>query len=101
AMGLLRFLKEVRGWLLDAYEHEVFASGLLHEKLAIDRAPGLPPLMSVVFNLEPGNAAPATFAGLEVEAVEGATTPFAKRDLHVDAVETGDGIELICIFNRE
>jgi iturin family lipopeptide synthetase A len=41
-VGTLGFLREVRGWLLDAYEHEVFAYGRLHERRRTPRDPAAP-----------------------------------------------------------
>jgi amino acid adenylation domain-containing protein len=101
--GLLPFLKDVRGWLLDAYENEVFAYTRLQEKLDLPRGPGHPPLVNLVFNLEPrGKAADGDSADteLQVEAV-GAATPFAKFDLTIDTLDLGDEVELICLFNTD
>jgi amino acid adenylation domain-containing protein len=101
---LLAFVKEVRGWLMDAYEHEVFSYARLTEKLQVPRGPSIPPLVSVAFNLEPGGKAAdegsPKFAGMEVEPV-GAPVQNAKFDLNVDAVDEGDHIELICLFNAD
>ncbi|HEX2210651.1 MAG TPA: amino acid adenylation domain-containing protein [Longimicrobium sp.] len=98
------FLRDVRGWLLDAYEHEVFSYARLHEKLRIPRGPSIPPLISVTFNLEPGgkaqDEAPA-FAGVELETAGGAAAPFTKFDLALDAVDTGAEIDVSCLFNAD
>ncbi|MBV9107846.1 MAG: amino acid adenylation domain-containing protein, partial [Gemmatimonadetes bacterium] len=94
-------LKAVRARLLDAYEDEVFSYARLQERLRIARGPGVPPLISLVFNLEPGGGGPApTFGGMEMEAVD---TPAVSTtfDLDVDAVERGDAIELACTYNAD
>jgi amino acid adenylation domain-containing protein len=98
------FLKAVRGWLLDAYEDEVFSLARLTERLKIARVPGLPPLVSVTFNLEPRSTVAegrtSRFAGLAREEVSGREL-FARFDLHIDALELDDRIELLCRFNAE
>ncbi|HEV7589821.1 MAG TPA: amino acid adenylation domain-containing protein, partial [Longimicrobium sp.] len=104
--GTLGFLKQVRGWLLDAFEHEVFSYARLSEAQNIARDPSLPPLISVHLNLEPGvkpaaeGEAPA-FGGVEMEPVPGASVPFTRWDFHVDVVDTGSEIELYALFNAD
>jgi amino acid adenylation domain-containing protein len=97
-------LRAVRALLLDAYEDEVFSFARLQERLQLPRGPGAAPLISLVFNLEPGGgggggAAP-TFGGMAREAVAAPalSTPF---DLDVDAVERGAAIELACTYNAD
>ncbi|HEU4562407.1 MAG TPA: amino acid adenylation domain-containing protein, partial [Longimicrobium sp.] len=104
AAGVASFLKAVRGWLLDAAEHEVFAYTRLQEKLGAPRGPGDPPLISLTFNLEPRGpaaeqqaAAPAAPNGAPAAEL----ARFAKMDLIVDALELGDELELVCLFNRD
>ncbi|HYR10943.1 MAG TPA: amino acid adenylation domain-containing protein, partial [Longimicrobium sp.] len=100
------FFRDVRGWLLEAYEHEVFSYARLSQALPLAREPGLPPLVSVVLNLEPGGkgaaegGAPA-FGGVEVEVegITGADAPFTKFDLHIDVLDGGDAVEMICLYN--
>ena len=94
------FLRQVRGWLLDAYEHEAFSLARLAERLEIARGPGIPPLVSVLLNLEPGapddeGDAPGPAGGDE------APPRFAMVDLSIDAVERRGGVELICDFNAD
>jgi amino acid adenylation domain-containing protein len=101
---LSAFLREVRGWLLDAFEHEVFAYTRLQEKLRVPRGPGDPPLVTLVFNLEPPGQDTGIGAtepdGIRVEAV-GASAPFAKFDLTIDTLDLGEEIEVFCLFNRD
>ncbi|HET7232712.1 MAG TPA: amino acid adenylation domain-containing protein [Longimicrobium sp.] len=103
--GLLHFLRDVRGWLLDAYEHEAFSQARLQEKLQIPRGPGAPPLISVVFNLEPGGKASEgtgvpRFAGLPLEPA-GVPTLFTKIDLEVDTVDTGRELHLTALYSAD
>ncbi|HEX6909624.1 MAG TPA: aminotransferase class III-fold pyridoxal phosphate-dependent enzyme, partial [Longimicrobium sp.] len=96
------FLRGLKAALLDAYEHEAFSYARLAQAGAVARGPGVPPLISVTFNLEPGGGAahgPRAFAGIPVEPVRGASTPFTKFDLTIDAVDLGTSIELVFLFN--
>ncbi|MBB4634032.1 non-ribosomal peptide synthetase/type I polyketide synthase [Longimicrobium terrae] len=103
-IGAQRFMKQVRGWLLDAYEHEVFAYGRLHEKRQGRRDPSAAPLISVEINMEPG--APGgdgtpRFAGMEMAPVEGFGPAFTRWDIHIDAADTGSEFILHCTFNAD
>ena len=104
ATRLHEFLAEVRRSLMDAYEHEVFALGRLTEKIDIPRGPGLPPLVSVVLNVEPARAprssGPRQFADLEIQGVP-APTLFAKSDLSFDVMEGSDETQVVCLYNAD
>ena len=94
------YLGRVRGWLLDAWEHETFSNAVLQETLRLPRGPEVPPLISATFSLEPDTGtggARRHFAGLELEPVP-ISTPFAPFDLHVDAQEGPRGVELFCTY---
>jgi amino acid adenylation domain-containing protein len=104
--GAQHFLRQVRGWLLDAYEHEVFTWGLLHEKRDAPRDPSAAPLIAVEINMEPAAAggepgATPRFGGMEMEAVDRAGSPFTRWDIHVDAVDTGRQLVMHTIFNAD
>jgi amino acid adenylation domain-containing protein len=104
--GALRFLKDVRGWMLDAMENEVFSYARLSERLQIPRGPSIPPLISVLFNLEPGvhgtgGGGTRTWGGHEVAAGVGAPAAFTKFDLGFDAVDFGDEFYVACMYNRD
>ena len=98
------FVGAVRSSLLDAYEHEGFSWAHLTEKLRIARTPGAPSLVSVTFNLEPRSAVVEgrthRFADLAREEVSGREL-FARFDLHIDAIEVDDRIELLGRYNAE
>jgi amino acid adenylation domain-containing protein/FkbM family methyltransferase len=97
AAAVPQLLKQVRGSLLDAWDDEVFSLGRLQEKLEFRRGPGAPPLVSVVFNLEPEQGGAPAAARVE-PAPAGEPAVHAKFDLVVDAVEAAGGIELLCTF---
>jgi amino acid adenylation domain-containing protein len=98
------YLKEVRGWLLDAYDHEAFSYARLQEALRAPRGPTAAPLVSFVFNLEPAPRGPGAgdakpeFAGLEKEQV---VTPvvYTPFDIQVDAVEGPAGMQLYATYH--
>ncbi|HEX5872658.1 MAG TPA: amino acid adenylation domain-containing protein, partial [Longimicrobium sp.] len=106
-IGTQRFQKDVRGWLLDAYEHEVFTWGRLHEKRNAPRDPSAAPLIAVEINMEPvavvgaDNGATPRFAGMELQRVGGAGSPFTRWDIHIDAIDTGEEFVLFSTFNSD
>jgi amino acid adenylation domain-containing protein len=104
--ALLPLLKRVRGALLDAYENEVFAYTRLQEKLDLPRGPGQPPLISLVFNLEPpvdagGEGDERARMDLADLAATDEGPRFAKFDLTLDTLDRGGEVELICLYNTD
>ncbi|HEX8393612.1 MAG TPA: amino acid adenylation domain-containing protein [Longimicrobium sp.] len=102
--GTQRFLNQVRGWLLDAYEHEVFTWGRLQEKRSAPRDPSAAPLIAVEINMEPapgGEPGTPRFAGMEMEAVSLAGAPFTRWDIHIDTVDTGGRLVMHTTFNAD
>jgi amino acid adenylation domain-containing protein len=84
-------LAQVRGGLLDAFEHQRYTFGTLLKHLAIPRDPSRLPLVGVLFNLDraldPGQL---DFGGL---AIEFASVPrtFENFEVFVNAVQQPDG----------
>ncbi|HEU4557555.1 MAG TPA: amino acid adenylation domain-containing protein, partial [Longimicrobium sp.] len=100
------FLKGVRDALLDAQANEAFGYARLQETLRMPRGPGHPPLVSMVFNLEPLGAAgagggSAQHAGGPVVEAMGGAAAFAKFDLSIDAVERTTGVVLACVYDTD
>jgi len=102
---VLPFLRVVRESLFDAYEHEMFTYAHLQEKLQLSHGPYRTPLISVAFNLEPadmsGGGGTPLFADLEMQEMDNFAGALAKVDIHIDAVERGSEIELICLYNTD
>ena len=93
-------LRQVRGWLLDAAEHEEFSYARLHEAMRMPIGPASPPLVSVTVNLDPGGGAAepaAAFAGLALEPVEKPAL-HTSFDLSLDVVERRGGMEIVCDY---
>ncbi|WP_420130066.1 amino acid adenylation domain-containing protein [Longimicrobium sp.] len=103
--GTQRFLRQVRGWLLDAYENEVLTWGRLHERLDRPRDPAAAPLIAVEINMEPAASVEAasrpTFAGMDLVPVKRPGAQSTRWDIHIDAVDGGDLIVLHTIYNAD
>jgi iturin family lipopeptide synthetase A len=97
------YLREVRGLVLDACEHETFSYARLQEKLRGADGPSLPSLPTLIFNLEPGPSGAGTeeaptFAGLEVERVA-MPALYTKYHIGIDAVESRGELHLFCTYD--
>ncbi len=92
------FMAQVRGELMEAYEHADYSALSLIEKLRRPRDASRFPLFTNTFNMEP-LAVPA-LSGLEVEWV---TPPAAhsKFDCGLNVMERGGRLQLDCDFNTD
>jgi amino acid adenylation domain-containing protein len=94
-------LSQVRGTLLNAYEHQNYTYGSLIKKLGLRRDPARLPLVEVQFNLERvASGTELAFSGLEVQ-VDPCPKSFVNFDLFLNVVESADGPVLDCDYNRE
>ncbi|MBS0381190.1 MAG: amino acid adenylation domain-containing protein [Proteobacteria bacterium] len=95
-----QFLADVRGQLLDAFEHQRYTFGTLLTRLAMPRDPSRMPLVNVLFNLDRAfGPQQADFGDLQFEF---ASVPrsFENFELFINAVQHGDGgLALECQFN--
>jgi bacitracin synthase 3 len=87
------FMAQVRGTLLEAYEHADFSLSALVEKLQLPRDASRFPLFSNTFNLEP-IALPPMF-GLEVEWFS-PPSDRSKFDWSLSVLERDERLELAC-----
>jgi natural product biosynthesis luciferase-like monooxygenase protein/amino acid adenylation domain-containing protein len=92
------FMAQVRGLLLEAYEHADYSLLGLVEKLRRPRDASRFPLFSTSFNLEPLSVPP--MFGLEVEWVS-APVGHSKFDLSLNVMDHGDGLRVECDFNTD
>jgi amino acid adenylation domain-containing protein len=92
-------LTQVRGALLDAYDHQNYTYGSLVQKLGLRREPSRLPLVEVQFNLERVGAGLA-FPGLTVR-VDPCPKRFVNFDLFLNVVESDEGLVLDCDYNRD
>src|SRR5205085_10770456 len=79
-------LTQVRGTLLDAYDHQNYTYGSLVQKLGLRRDPSRLPLVEVQFNLERVGTALA-YPGLHVD-VDPCPKSFVNFDLFLNIVES-------------
>lgn len=94
-------LKEAKGAMLDAQEHQATTLGRLLQKLPIPRDPTRPPLFSVTFNLDPGvSKADIAFQGVDATLHTNPRT-FENFEIFVNAVETRETVELECQYNAD
>ncbi len=93
-----KFMTQVRGLLLEAYEHADFSLSALVEKLRLPRDASRFPLFSNTFNLEP-LAVPPMF-GLAVEWVS-PPAGYSKFDWSLSVLERDEQLELACDFNTD
>ncbi|SFS17041.1 amino acid adenylation domain-containing protein [Dyella sp. OK004] len=92
-------LKQVRGDLLDAFEHQQYTLGSLLARLALPRDPSRLPLVSVLFNLDQAlDERTVTFPGLSFEFA-GNPRAFENFELFVNAVQVEGGVRLECQYN--
>jgi len=94
-------LKQVRGDLLDAFDHSQYTLGSLLARLALPRDPARLPLASVLFNLDQAlDERTVSFPGLSFEFA-GNPRVFENFELFVNAVQLPNGIRLECQYNRD
>jgi len=94
-------LKQVRGDLLDAFDHQKYTLGSLLARLALPRDPGRLPLVSVLFNLDQAlDERTVTFPGLSFEFA-GNPRAFENFELFVNAVQVNGGLRLECQYNTD
>jgi amino acid adenylation domain-containing protein len=87
-----------RDWF-DVDEHQNFTYQTLLAKLPLRRELGRNPLVSVSFTSEPA-IDDLAFAGLVPRQVD-VPRNTAKRELHLNAIETADGLLMLADYNRD
>ena len=92
-------LSQVRGTLLDGYDHQNYTYGSLVKKLGLVRDPSRLPLVEVQFNLERVGTG-LTFPGLKVQ-VDPCPKSFVNFDLFLNVVESDEGLVIDCDYNRD
>ncbi|MDB9425330.1 amino acid adenylation domain-containing protein [Microcystis aeruginosa CS-564/01] len=93
------YLKQMRGILLSAYEHQDYPFALLLNQLDLPRNTSRSPLIDVSFNLEPAINLPK-MKGLEVSLLPQKVS-FKDRDLHLNVTEMGGEAMIDCDYNTD
>jgi amino acid adenylation domain-containing protein len=94
-------LLRVRGDLLDAFEHQRYTFGTLLRRLALARDPSRLPLVSVLFNLDPGlDDDSLGFDGLAARFA-GVARSHENFELFINAVQVGGDLRLECQYSSD
>jgi amino acid adenylation domain-containing protein len=94
-------LLRVRGDLLDAFEHQRYTFGTLLRRLALARDPSRLPLVSVLFNLDPGlDDDSLGFDGLAARFA-GVARSHENFELFINAVQVGGALRLECQYSSD
>jgi natural product biosynthesis luciferase-like monooxygenase protein/amino acid adenylation domain-containing protein len=93
------YLKQMRGVLLSAYEHQDYPFALLLSQLNLPHNTSRSPLIDVSFNLEPAISLPK-MRGLEVSLLPQPIS-FKDRDLHLNVTEMGGEALIDCDYNTD
>ena len=93
------YLKQMRGILLSAYEHQDYPFALLLNQLDLPRNTSRSPLIDVSFNLEPAINLPK-MKGLEISLLPQKIS-FKDRDLHWNVTEMGGEALIDCDYNTD
>lgn len=94
------YIKERKGYLFDAYDHQQFTFGSLLQKLNLHRDPSRIPLVPVVFNIDIGFTEGFVFEGCTFDV---STNPryFENFEIFLNASGSGDKLVLECTFNND
>ncbi|SFM99925.1 non-ribosomal peptide synthetase [Dokdonella immobilis] len=94
-------LRQVRSDLLDAFEHQRYTFGTLLKRLSIARDPARLPLVSVLFNLDPGLEDESLgFEGLRARFA-GVARSFENFEVFINAVQVGGALRLECQYRSD
>nr|AHB82069.1 non ribosomal peptide synthetase [Jahnella sp. MSr9139] len=92
-------LRDVRGALLGAFEHEAYPYARLVQKLGAGQDLSRTPLVTTVFNYDRPLAIPR-FADLEARALPRAIG-YARYDLYLNVMTVGGEVELECDYSTD
>jgi len=93
-------LQRVRRTTLDAYQHQDVPFERLVQELSVERSRSVTPIVQVVFALQNTPGGRQTLDGLQIEPIAAEETA-VRFDLEVHAVETGGGLQLSWVYNRD
>ncbi len=94
------YLKERRGQVLDAFDHQKYTFGTLVQKLRVPREPGRIPLVPVVFNIDMNMDDGVAFDGLAHRFVSN-PRHFENFELFLNATGQGDQLTLEWSYNTD
>lgn len=94
---VLEYLKQLQGNMLNAYEHQRFTFGSLLKKLKAPRDSNRVPLVSILFNIDPG-LKNLTIGGLNA-AVKTNLRKFENFDMFLNGTELDGRVTFECLYN--
>ncbi|WP_292867177.1 non-ribosomal peptide synthetase/type I polyketide synthase [Nostoc sp. LPT] len=95
----VEYLKQMRGNLLEAYEHQDYSFAQLLNQLNLPRDTSRSPLVDVSFNLEPPITLPQ-MSQLDVNLLPQVVN-FKDQDLHLNVAERAGELLLECNYNTD
>ncbi len=93
-----QLVAQVQEQMLEAFEHQHLTYGTLLQRIEVDRTPGKPPLVSVVFNLDQQNDLSQAFEGLQVEVTSN-PRQFENFDINLNITLSHRAAVMECTFN--
>jgi amino acid adenylation domain-containing protein len=94
---IIEYLKQLQSNMLSAYEHQRFTFGSLLQKLNVPRDLSRVPLVSILFNIDPG-LKNLTIGGLKA-AVKTNLRKFENFDIFLNGTELGGRVTFECLYN--
>jgi non-ribosomal peptide synthetase component F len=98
-MKSVEFIKSVKNTMLSAYDHQRFTYGSLLKNIKISRDLSHLPLVSILFNIDPGMKA-LNINGLK-ETVKTNLRRFENFDMFLNGTELDGAIFLECLYNSD
>lgn len=94
------YASQVKTLVLDAYDHQEYTYGTLIRALNLPRDVSRLPLLSVMFNVDPGGLDTLAFSGLQCR-VSNNPKCFVNMDLFLNIGRTATGLNLECDYNSD
>jgi len=96
----VEYVSTIKRLVLDAYEHQNYTYGTLIRKLDLPRDTSRLPLLSVMFNLDPGGMDQPDFAGLGTSVMSNPKS-YTNVDLFLNIFPAEDELRLECDYNSD
>jgi amino acid adenylation domain-containing protein len=96
---IIEYLKQLQGNMLGAYEHQRFTFGSLLQKLNVPRDLSRVPLVSILFNIDPG-LKNLTIGGIKT-AIKTNLRKFENFDMFLNGTELAGRVTFECLYNAD
>lgn len=98
-MAVMDFIRQVKGDMLSAYDHQRFTYGSLLKKIKVSRDLSRAPLVSILFNIDPGMKA-LNINGMKA-SVKTNLRKFENFDMFLNGTESDGQIFLECLYSSD